>query len=177
MFVLKVILIVIVGLVLLLMILNLLAPKEAKLERSILINATKEQIFPYILLFSKRNDWSPWMEMDPNVKTNLEGEDGTLSAKWSWEGNKKVGKGEQANTNIVENESVDTVVTFIQPWQSVADTYLRMEDREGGTIVKWGFSSKMTFPFNLMGLFMNFDKAVGKDYEKGLNKLKNLIEG
>lgn len=166
-----------VGLALLLLILHLLAPKEAKLERSIRINASREKIFPYLLYFEKRDQWSPWMEMDPDVETELEGEDGTLNAVWRWQGNKKVGKGEQRNTDIVKNESVETVVKFEEPWQSVADTYLRMEDAGEDTLVKWGFSSKMSFPFSIMGLFMNFDKAVGKDYEKGLNKLKNLVEG
>ncbi len=177
MLVIKIIVIVIVALALLLLILHLLAPKEAKLERSILINASKETVFPYILYFTKRDEWSPWMEMDPNVNTEMTGEDGTLSAVWSWQGNKKVGKGQQKNTNIVQNESVNTVVTFEEPWQSVADTYLRLEEKEGGTLVKWGFSSKMSFPATIFGLFMNFDKVVGKDYEKGLNKLKKLVEG
>lgn len=176
MLILKIVLFVVVGLALLLLILHLLAPKEAKLERSILINASKETVYPYILYFTKRDEWSPWMEMDPNVKTELEGEDGTIGAVWRWQGNKKVGKGEQKNTQIVEYEKVDTIVTFEEPWQSVADTYIKMEEKEDGTLVKWGFSSKMSFPFSIFGLFMNFDKAVGKDYEKGLQKLKNLLE-
>jgi hypothetical protein len=177
MLVLKFILIAVVVLVLLLLVLHLIAPKEAKLERSVLISASKEAIFPYILYFVKRDEWSPWMEMDSNVKTELEGEDGTLNAVWRWEGNNKVGKGHQKNTNIVPNESVDTIVTFEKPWQSQAGSYLRLEEKTDATMVRWGFSTKMSFPFTILGLLMNMDKAVGKDYEKGLNKLKKLVEG
>ena len=44
------------------------------------------------------------------------------------------------------------------------------------TQVIWGFSGKNKFPISIMMLFMNMDKAVGKDFEYGLNKLKGILE-
>jgi hypothetical protein len=177
MLVLKFILIAVVVLVLLLLVLHLIAPKEAKLERSVLISASKEAIFSLHSVFCKTRRM---VALDGNGlerETELEGEDGTLNAVWRWEGNNKVGKGHQKNTNIVPNESVDTIVTFEKPWQSQAGSYLRLEEKTDATMVRWGFSTKMSFPFTILGLLMNMDKAVGKDYEKGLNKLKKLVEG
>jgi len=42
--------------------------------------------------------------------------------------------------------------------------------------VTWGFSGKNKFPTSIIMLFMNMDKAVGKDFEEGLQDLKEIIE-
>jgi len=44
------------------------------------------------------------------------------------------------------------------------------------TKVKWGFSGKMTYPFNIMKLFMDPEKAVGDDFSTGLTRLKAILE-
>jgi hypothetical protein len=40
----------------------------------------------------------------------------------------------------------------------------------------WSISGQNSFFFRLMGLFMNCDKMIGGEFEKGLNKLKSLTE-
>jgi hypothetical protein len=44
------------------------------------------------------------------------------------------------------------------------------------TNVTWGFSGRNKFPFSIFMLFMNMDKAVGKDFEEGLKSLKQQLE-
>ena len=44
------------------------------------------------------------------------------------------------------------------------------------TKVTWVFESKMPYPFNVMRLFMNMDKAIGEDFSVGLNNLKAQLE-
>ncbi len=68
MLVLQIVLFVILGLAILVFILNLIAPRTANVERSVLIDASKEQIFPHLLYFDKREEWSPWAEMAPQMK-------------------------------------------------------------------------------------------------------------
>ena len=41
--------------------------------------------------------------------------------------------------------------------------------------VTWGFSGKNKFPMRIMMLFMSMDKMVGKDFEQGLQNLKNNL--
>jgi len=43
-------------------------------------------------------------------------------------------------------------------------------------IATWGFVGKSAFPMNVFMLFMNMDKAIGKDFEYGLKKLKRILE-
>lgn len=40
----------------------------------------------------------------------------------------------------------------------------------------WGFYGVSKFLMNIMMLFMNMDKVVGKDFEEGLVKLKIILE-
>ena len=45
-----------------------------------------------------------------------------------------------------------------------------------GTMVRWSVTGKNTFIGRLFCLFMNMDKMVGDQFEKGLAKLKNIVE-
>jgi hypothetical protein len=44
------------------------------------------------------------------------------------------------------------------------------------TRVHWEFNGKMKYPSNLMLLFMNMEKMVGGDLDKGLQNLKTVLE-
>ena len=62
------------------------------------------------------------------------------------------------------------------PFKSTSDAYLRVSKEGSSTKVIWGFSGDNKFPVSIMMLFMNMDKSVGGDFEKGLNKLKGILE-
>lgn len=158
------------------MVLGLIAPKDIHVEQSTSIDATKEQIFPHVQYFEKRNAWYPWMKYDPNMKLETEGEDGTIGAISRWEGNDDVGKGEQSITVIEPNERVETDLQFFEPFESEATTFIQLEETDKGTKVSWGFDSKMPFPFNALSLFMDMTSGVEKDYANGLSMLKEIVE-
>ncbi|MDW3652843.1 MAG: SRPBCC family protein [Bacteroidia bacterium] len=150
------------------------APTNVAVETSEVIPASKTMVFQEVLTFKARDAWNPWTDMDPNIKQEIIGEDGTVGAKYRWEGNSDVGSGEQEITAIEGMDKVDTKLIFTAPWESEADTYMKLEEVEGGTKVSWGFSSEAPRPTNAMMLFMK--GAIEKDYNKGLKRLKKLIE-
>jgi hypothetical protein len=157
--------------------LGLLAPKRFEVNRSIIVNKPLAEVFNYLKYVKNQDDWSPWKKKDPNMKQTSEGTDGEVGFISKWEGNKVVGSGEQEIKRIVENESVETELRFFKPWKSHSDAYLRVVGLESQqTNVTWGFSGKNKFPFSIFMLFMNMDKAVGKDFEEGLNSLKQQLE-
>ncbi|MCW8897781.1 MAG: SRPBCC family protein [Flavobacteriales bacterium] len=172
---LKIIGIIVLILILTVVVLAFVAPTDFKLERSIEINAQKETVHKHLLYFENSQKWSPWAELDPNQKTWMEGEDGAVGTTFFWEGNEDVGKGKQEIITITDDK-IETTVTFIEPFESVANGYFLLSETEGKTTVTWGFDSKMPRPFNVMGLFMDISESVGKDYEKGLAKLKEIVE-
>ena len=44
------------------------------------------------------------------------------------------------------------------------------------TVVTWAMSGKNNFMMKLFGLFVNCDKMVGCQFEKGLANLKSVVE-
>lgn len=172
---LKIILITIITLIALILLIGLFAPKKYKVERSIDINAPLDVIMDQVSNLRNVNEWSPWSEYDPDMKSSYSGTDGEVGSSSEWQGNKKVGKGKQEITKITENR-VETKITFIEPWESVSSSYIQC-DQEGAAVkVTWGFEGKNPYPWNALCVFMSMDKMLGKEFEKGLKKLKERCE-
>lgn len=166
----------IIGLVVLIIILAMIAPKNYDVSRTILINKPISEVYNYLKFIKNQENWSPWREKDPNMVQTHSGTDGEIGFVTAWEGNKDVGSGEQELTGLKENEEVSSELRFFKPWKSVSSAYLRVAEDGEGTKVTWGFRGDNKFPFSIMMLFMNMDKSVGADFEKGLEKLKNVLE-
>ena len=81
------------GLLLAILLLVLLAPKNYHVKRSITINRTRTDVFNYLRYLKNQDEWSPWKKKDPNMKQEWVGEDGTVGFTAKWEGNKDIGVG------------------------------------------------------------------------------------
>lgn len=167
---------IVLGIVGVLIILSLIAPKTYKVSRSIAIEKPKGDIFAYLLSLKNMDEWSPWAKKDPNMEKTFTGTDGEVGCVSSWIGNKEVGEGEQEITKIIDGERIESELRFLKPWKSTSDAFLICEEIEKGTKVTWGFSGKNKFPMNIMFLFMSMDKMIGKDFEEGLSSLKAVLE-
>lgn len=167
---------IVLGIIVLIIFLAIIAPKNYDVSRSITVNKPLPEVFQYLKSLKNQDNWSPWAEKDPNMMKTFTGTDGEVGFKSVWVGNKDVGEGEQEITGIVENEVVNSQLRFLKPFKSTSDAYLKVSKEENGTKVIWGFAGENKFPVSIMMLFMNMDKSVGKDFEYGLNKLKNILE-
>jgi effector-binding domain-containing protein len=173
---LKIIGIVLVAIIALVLVLGIVAPKDFNVERSVVIDAPKEVVYAHVSNLKVMDEWSPWAKRDSNIVQTYEGTDGEVGSVAKWEGNEEVGKGMQEITELVENESVKTKLTFIEPMESECEAYFNLADDEAGTKVTWGFSGAYNYPMNFMLLFMSMDDAIGKDFEEGLASLKEMSE-
>lgn len=175
----KIILLIVVIAIALVLIIAVFVKKEYSVEREITINKPKQEIFDYIKFIKNQNNYSVWVMMDPNMKREFTGTDGTVGFISAWESkNKNVGKGEQTIKKIVEGERIESDLHFIEPFEGMANAYISTDSLRGGnqTSVRWGFHSKMKYPLNIMLLFMDVDKMIGNDLATGLLNLKTLLE-
>jgi len=172
--VLKIILITIVVLAAVFFIGALFIPKTYHVERSITINAPREEVWSNVNSLHGLHSWSPWIEADPNVKITYEGQDGTVGAVYHWVGNSDVGEGVQTISKIEQPNSFSTHIHFIKPMDGESDANINLANEGTGTKVTWSLDGKDPYPMNVMVLFM--DKFIGDQYSKGLNKLKTLCE-
>lgn len=168
---------ILVALVVILIVLAVVAPKNYHVKRTIIIRKPLPEVFEYLKFIRNQDQWSPWSQKDPNMTRTSEGVDGQVGFINRWEGNREVGTGEQELVRIVENDRIESHLRFFKPWKSESDAYLvvKVAD-ETRTEVIWGFSGVNKIPANIFMLFFNMDKAVGKDFDQGLINLKERLE-
>ena len=171
------IIIIVASLVVILLIIAALAKKSYSVEREIIINKPSGVVFDYIRHLKNQDNFNKWVMMDPNMKKSFRGTDGTVGFVYAWNGNKRAGEGEQEITGITEGKMLDVEVRFERPFKAISKTPFVTESISGNqTKVKWGLSSTMNYPMNIMLAFMNMDKLLGKDLETSLGTLKNILE-
>jgi uncharacterized protein YndB with AHSA1/START domain len=155
---------------------TLIAPADYSVEKEIVINRPRAQVFEYARMVKHQNDWGPWFKQDPAMKQEFVGTDGTpgFISKWV---STKVGSGEQEITKVVPNERLETELRFTDPFESRSQAYMLTEDAgPNQTKVKWGLKGAVPRPMNAMLLFFDINEAIGKDYSDGLASLKTILE-
>ena len=158
-------------------ILALITKKNYSIERNIVINRPKLVVFDYIKYLKNQDYYSKWVMMDPTKKKSFRGTDGTIGFVYAWDGNKQAGKGEQEIINIKEGERIDVEIRFERPFAAIAQAPFILEElSENETRLKWGMSSTMNYPMNIILLFMDADKLLGKDLQTSLTTLKGILE-
>jgi uncharacterized membrane protein len=173
----KIVLFILLGLaaiIVILLILALFVKKDYSIEREIVINRPKQEVFDYIKYLKNQNEWGKWTKIDPNMKATYSGTDGTVGFIYGWESDhKNVGKGTQKITKITDGERIDW--DFLFAGKPPTYCYWATETvSENVTKVKWGFTGRMSYPTNLMTLFL--EKLIGNMMSPELESLKTVME-
>lgn len=164
------------GFVLIFAILAIMAPKETQLTRSVVINLSQQELYEKLRSLRFSLEWSPWADRDPDQEYSFSGEDGTVGSMYAWKGNKQVGEGEQEVIQLTPHSRIDTELRFIKPFQSISSSWLELEPLgEQQTKVTWGFHTYNKIPMSIFLIFINMEKSLGGDFEKGLAKLKEKL--
>jgi len=173
-----IILLVIIGLVALLLIIALFTKKDYLIEREVTVSKPKNDVFNYVRLIKNQDLYSKWVMSDPNMKKTYSGTDGTTGFIYAWDSSQKeTGKGEQEIKRVTDNEQIATEIRFEKPFRNVAQALMAVNEIGGNqTRVKWAFASSMKYPMNVMLLFIDFEKLLGKDMESSLVRLKGILE-
>ena len=73
-------------------------------------------------------------------------------------------------------EGIDITVQFLKPFKATNQTRLSFEPSGAGTQVRWVMTGEQKGLMAVFGKFMNMDKMIGPDFEKGLTRLKAVAE-
>jgi uncharacterized protein YndB with AHSA1/START domain len=151
-------------------------PSHFHIERSSRIAAPPEVVFALVDDFHRWRSWSPWEKLDPAMNREYSGAPRGTGAAYRWAGNDDVGVG---NMRITESQPPSRVVIaleFEEPWQATNATSFTVVPEAGGSKITWGMDGESNFVFKAMGLFMDMDGIVGKDFEAGLSNLQLIAE-
>ncbi|RWD06422.1 MAG: polyketide cyclase [Mesorhizobium sp.] len=151
-------------------------PNDFVVSRSAIIKAPPEAIYPLINDFKRWPEWSPYEKLDPDMKRTLSGAESGKGAAYAWEGNGKAGVGRMEITSSVPSSLVALKLDFEKPFRANNSVDVTLTPSGETTTVTWAMRGGRPFIAKLMGLFMNFDTLIGKDFEVGLANLKRATE-
>lgn len=150
-------------------------PAAYRVTRSATIAAPAAALFAKVNDLHTWQDFSPWAKLDPAAKNTYAGPRAGVGAALAWEGNSKVGQGRMTITESKPNELIRMRLEFIKPMASTSTTELTFQAEGARTLVTWSMSGENNFVGKLFCLFINMDKTVGGDFEKGLANLNALV--
>ncbi|MBV8036614.1 SRPBCC family protein [Roseateles sp.] len=163
--------------VLLLLAYALTRPDEFRIERRARIAAPADQVWPLISELRAFNRWNPYERKDPLLKSRYGGSTSGVGSRYAWESD-KVGSGSLEITGQQPGRAVQLKLDFVKPFEAHNQAEFALQPMaDGATEVRWTMSGPANFMSKLIGLFMDMDKMVGRDFEDGLTNLRLLAEG
>ena len=150
-------------------------PDSFRVQRTVLVNAQPDKIFPLINDLKAFTTWSPYDKKDPAMKRSFGAVTAGKGATYAWEGNKDVGQG---GMEIVESSPRKVLIKldFLKPFEAHNMAEFLLEPKGDSTSVTWAIYGPSPFMSKVIGTFMNIDDMIGRDFEKGLADLKAAAE-
>jgi hypothetical protein len=146
-----------------------------EVSRSTTIAAEPATVHGKINDFREWTAWSPWEDVDPNLQRTYTGPDEGVGAHYAWQGNRQAGQG---SMEIVSStpEAIGIKLSFLKPWKATNDVLFTLAPSGSGTHVTWRMTGENRGLGKLFSKVVSMDKLLGKDFEKGLARLKAVSE-
>lgn len=151
-----------------------LLPSNWEVERSVIIKAPREKIYPFLTSF--KYGWTQWSNFDfddPDIKFSYRGPDDGVGAERYWIS--EHGNGFQRITKANPDEGIEFEI-HSSGTDFVLYGEIRFDPTTNGTKVTWrdwGHVGKNPF-YRYMAFSM--DKMIGENFEKSLANLKIRVE-
>ncbi|AXR06237.1 SRPBCC family protein [Salinimonas sediminis] len=155
-------------------IVSFVLPDEYEVERSIIIAAEPDDIYPEVVNLKAWPSWGVWFQRDPNMQIKYGGPDRAIGMFSKWESESQ-GDGKMEITELKHNKKV--IYSLYFPEYEMGSTgVITLEPTEEGTRVTWSDSGEVgNNPVNRYFVLM-MDDMIGPDFETGLENLKTVVE-
>lgn len=170
----------IIGVIVILLIISFIIaivslPSTAYMERSVLVEASAEQVYLELISHRNFNQWSPWAMKDAETHYEYKGPALGVGAKITWSSSHQdIGKGSMEIIDTIENQQVTCIMTF-EGYEGTPTSSFVLKPQGAGTQLTWTYHET-----NISGLnkifMLGIDGFLGSDYEIGLDNLKKRIE-
>lgn len=153
---------------------GLLLPRKIHVERSVLINAPRNNIFTRINSLETWKQWSPLLQLDTSMKLIFSGPTSGVGATCKWQStNKNIGTG---GVTVISSEPFDSIRVIMDFGNHGASGCIfKLSESGSKTRVSWSLESDLGInPISRwIGLFS--EQLIGPDLEKGLSNLDLLV--
>ena len=151
-------------------------PDSFRVQRSVGIKAPPQKIFPLIDDLKAWAGWSPYEKKDPAMKRTFGPITVGKGATYEWEGNRNVGQGRMEILEATAPGKVLIKLDFLKPFEAHNRAEFTLEPKGDMTLATWAIYGPSAFVTKVMGLFIDMDSMIGKDFEAGLADLKAAAE-
>lgn len=155
-------------------------PTEWAVERSVLIDASRDKVWAIVSDLNRYNEWNPYARLDPDARITVTGPAATLGSSYAWDGNQS-GAGRMTTIAIEEGSRIDFQLDFQRPMSVTNHASFIIGPQESPTKMTWsmqghhrGFTGLLS---RAVHLFVSIDTLVGQQFDSGLALLKELAEG
>lgn len=153
-----------------------LQPSEFRIQRTATMAAPPSAVFAQVNDFHKWEAWSPWAKLDPSAKNTFEGPSSGKGAAFAWAGNNKVGEGRMTIVESRPDELIRIKLEFQKPFAATNTAEFSFKPEGDRTAVTWSMYGHNNFVARAVCLFVDMDKALGAEFEKGLAGIKSAAE-
>ncbi|MEE8105983.1 MAG: SRPBCC family protein [Planctomycetota bacterium] len=156
----------------LLVLVGVFLSQDYTVTRSIVIDAAPSAIHEYVGDLKRWPEWGPWQEVDPSMEVNLGKKTTGVGAERNWTSDRGAGK-------VVFTESAkETGIVYDMTFgEGKSKSSIRYEREEQSTRVTWQVDGVADMPVFGGYAALLMDEAIGEQFEKGLEKLKQVVEG
>jgi effector-binding domain-containing protein/ribosome-associated toxin RatA of RatAB toxin-antitoxin module len=159
------------------LVVSMFLPSSFSLERKIIIDADKEQIFKQVNDLKNWKNWAPWEVKDPSIFNDEQAYSSPsfgVGATFNWDSeNDDLGKG---NIKIIKSNKNEYIENKVDMGLAQITGTWAFNNLDSEVEVIWGV--EIDFGFNpiakFLGLFM--EDQISPDYELGLQRLKSFTE-
>ncbi len=151
-------------------------PDTFAVQRSTLIQAKADKLFPLINDLHQYNTWNPYAKKDPAMRIDYRGPASGPGAAFDFSGNKDAGKGSVEVTGGQAPTRVDMVLHMIEPFEGRNQITFTLTPQGEATQVTWAMHGPSPYISKLIGIFIDMDHMIGRDFEAGLAQLKAVAE-
>jgi uncharacterized protein YndB with AHSA1/START domain len=151
-------------------------PDTFRVERSTMIAAPPEKIYPLIADFDHWGAWSPYEKKDPAMKRARSGAASGPGSVYAWDGDRNVGKGRIAIASATPPSRVSLTLDFERPFEAHNIVDFTLEPKGEATSVTWAMRGRVPFVAKIVHVIFDVDRMVGSDFEAGLASLKAIAE-
>src|SRR5881409_2320339 len=151
-------------------------PSEYRVARTATIAAPAPAVFAQVNDFHKWEAWNPWAKLDPAMKQAYEGAPAGTGAIYTWAGNNEVGEGRMTLTESRPSDLIRIKLEFLKPFRGTSLAEFTFKPEGGQTVVTWSMTGQNNFIAKAVHLFMDIDKMIDGNFEKGLARMKSVVE-
>ena len=150
-------------------------PDTFRVQRAMTIEAPPEKLVGILSDLRRGAEWSPYEKRDPAMKKAFSGPASGPGSKLEWDGNADVGAGSLTVADVTPSK-VTLNLAMTRPMNANNVVEYTFAPQGNATNMTWAMHGPMPLVSKVICVFMDFDKMIGGDMERGLKDLKALAE-